>query len=253
MDQYFTPTNASNPRPKGTATDLHRYKGSHDWTYRQWAWQFLRRNPRFIEACKSVQPDDVARQEAIAAEFKLKSFRDYRLGFRDKQAPSPRFLPADVSFWQFRGTAKVYKPRLSLREGEVLVRFDLSQAALDRGALDAQLRKTSEILKSELDGYLAAKNLKPPKGHKPRKQGFLKLLRLLDLLDADGRDASDLLRATALRALFPTRCKGLSDSEVRRSVGHHIERARAFSENDYLYVAASPDRKKPKKRKDPTI
>lgn len=247
--EHFTPKKASNPRPKGTDSDLHRYESSKDWTYRRWAWEFLRRHQGFIKACNSVQPDDVAGQEAIAAKFKLKRFRDYRLAFRTSEAPSPRFLPADVSFWPFSGANQVYKPGVSLQDGQVLVRFDLSQTTFDSGALDAQLRATSDLLKRHLVGYLAAKNLTPPKGRKPRKQGFFKLLRLLDLLDADSRSVSPSLTATALRAVFPSRCKGLNESQVRRAVGHCIKQAREMASTNYVYVAAFPDKKKPKKKR----
>lgn len=226
-------------RPKGT--HLADYLGHQSWSYRKWAWEFLRRNEAFISACDAASEDDLAKQAEIAATFKLKRFRHYGWDFQGTKAEAPRFLPSDVSFWSFKGTDATHHPKLSMQNGQVFVRFDVSQAILDSGAIEAQLRKAHRVLLTQLKKYVQSVGVKPPRAHKPRKDNYLRLIRLLDLLDANERKTSHSLKASALRAVNTPTAAKLSNSEVLEKYRHQIATARRYASSGYLFIASHPD------------
>ncbi|MBX3618633.1 MAG: hypothetical protein KF891_01375 [Rhizobacter sp.] len=228
-------------RPKGTY--VADYAGYQSWSYQRWAWEFLRRNEGFIEACDAVAEDDLARQVEIAAAYKLKRFRHYGWEFQGTKAAKPRFLPSDVSFWVFKGEHPTHHPKLSMQNGQIFVRFDLAQAILDSGAIEAQLRKAHRVLNNQFKKYIQSAGIKPPRAHKPRKDDYLRLIRLLDLLDADGRKATHSLKASALRAVNndDPAAATLTVSEVLARYRYQIATARRYADSDYQFVAAHPD------------
>ena len=61
-------------RPDGLSLD--RYKGHEKWSYRRWAWEFLRRNEDFIAACDALNRNEKTEIE-IAEEFHLADFKHY--------------------------------------------------------------------------------------------------------------------------------------------------------------------------------
>ncbi len=48
-------------RPDGLSID--RYKGHEKWSYRRWAWEFLRRNKDFIKACEALDRKEGTEEE----------------------------------------------------------------------------------------------------------------------------------------------------------------------------------------------
>ena len=55
-------------RPDGLS--IARYKGHETWSYRRWAWEFLRRDDDFIRACAAVDHNEGTEPE-VAKEFHL--------------------------------------------------------------------------------------------------------------------------------------------------------------------------------------
>ena len=76
-------------RPDGTDTD--RYKGSMKWSYRRWAWEFLRRNEEFEMVCRQADANGSDEEKArIASEFGLRSYKSYAEPYVGKSG-RPRF------------------------------------------------------------------------------------------------------------------------------------------------------------------
>jgi hypothetical protein len=82
------------PRPTGLTRD--EYRGHEKWSYRRWAWEFLRRNQEFIRACRESRGDP-ERQAQVATEFGLKRFKPYTEGFTTNKRPM--FSAASVDSW----------------------------------------------------------------------------------------------------------------------------------------------------------
>lgn len=71
------PKRKKRKRPDGT--DIERYAGCEKWSYRRWAWAFLRRNEHFQAACKAADASGKDEDKAIvAAEYGLKRYKSYR-------------------------------------------------------------------------------------------------------------------------------------------------------------------------------
>lgn len=60
-------------RPSGE--NLEDYDGHDRWSYRRWAWEFLRRNDQFIGACRALEDGDEPRRDEIAKQVGLKKFK----------------------------------------------------------------------------------------------------------------------------------------------------------------------------------
>jgi hypothetical protein len=106
---------------------------------RRWAWEFLRRNPRFQEACKAARTGDQARKQQVARDFGLTKFKDYLEGYTGVSG-KPRFASSVPNYWTNVGASakeSVVK-RIRLNAGQVAVRFDLAAAQPHKAALAAQ-------------------------------------------------------------------------------------------------------------------
>lgn len=61
------------PWPDGTDLDFYMKLNVHKWSYRRWAWEFLRRNRKFIEACKSVVNENADEQAKIIVDPEIRT------------------------------------------------------------------------------------------------------------------------------------------------------------------------------------
>ena len=171
---------AAKKRPDGLEVD--RYKNLKSWTYRRWAWEFLRRNPDFIKACETVEPSTDDEKLAVAQQFGLKKFKHYKEGFKQKSG-QPIFNIGQITSIPNLESDAPLKVRISIGPGQVMVRFDLASAMMDVRALDKQLRRAKSVLNKRLELY--AKYLgKNPDSHKPKVATFGIYIRLLDCLAA---------------------------------------------------------------------
>ena len=88
---------AKKKRPDGT--DVERYIGMEKWSYRRWAWEFLRRNEQFLAACKRANSAESNDEKAkVAAEFGLKRYKPYTESFTGASG-KPLFAAGSISSW----------------------------------------------------------------------------------------------------------------------------------------------------------
>jgi hypothetical protein len=169
------------PRPDGT--DLSRYRGCERWTPRHWAWQFLRRNPRFQAACRRVADGDESAKQQVAAEFGLRRFKHFSEGYSAGGSMRPTFVAATPMIWSSRqqaGSAPEVR-RVKLHPGQILVRFDLNSAIPLALGLPAQLRRAATLLDKRLNELRGG--TKKPALRTPHTTSFLKYLRYLDMTE----------------------------------------------------------------------
>lgn len=220
------------PRPTGLTRD--EYRGHEKWSYRRWAWEFLRRNQEFIRACRESRGDP-ERQAQVATEFGLKRFKPYTEGFTTNKRPM--FSAASVDSWSALDAEEVRVVRPRLRQGQVLVRFNLAAARDDALAIDAQLAAAQRRLKALQRRYMQAVGADEPPAHERKPMYFLRGLRLLDLLD--GRVAQHREPGHALRLVNEPRDtkKPMSDAEALKEHRKQIAQARELCSQGYRHLA----------------
>ena len=211
--------------------DSAEYENFRAWKYKRWAWEFLRRNPEFKKAC-SAAGDDPACRAQVATEFVLKRFKRHSEGYTSGSG-RPLFLSSSVSSWICDGGENSRRPRVTIKAGQVLVRFDLSVTTLDREAIEAQLRHASVIIRKRQKEYLAATGKVEPAKPSARPSYLLRYLRLLDLLDGKPR----MEPGRALSILNSNRTSRLLPAEALETCGHQIDAARELSVHGYKHLA----------------
>lgn len=130
-------------RPDGLSLD--RYKGHEKWSYRRWAWEFLRRNEDFIAACDALNRNEKTEIE-IAEEFHLADFKHYKKPYKSTSSPAPKFTVRTIKKRMKLPTKKHDGKPLEMSTGQVWLRFDLNHEFIVRGSLDAQLRVAQRSL-----------------------------------------------------------------------------------------------------------
>lgn len=157
------PAKTKRKRPDGTNPD--DYKWHKRWSFRLWAWQFLRRNTAYQAACdnlKNVRGDIEGEKSRIAAKFGLKRYKYYREGY--SQNKRPIFVVGSFAIRSNlpAGNDESRIIRMSIAPGAVAVRFDL-QAMLNKSfGLKGQLRHAEEKIR-EIVTRLAADYQPPPR------------------------------------------------------------------------------------------
>lgn len=219
-----------------TGEDLSRYKRIHNWSYHQWAWEFLRRNPEFIAACESVQDlnDDNLKQD-VAERFGLRKYKYYKDSYKAKPG-KPQFALGSIrSLSNIDSTNANRSPKLQIASGQVIIKFDLAAALEDREALAKQLRIAERRLQKRLAEYAA--NLRRKVGvHKPKPLKYGAYIRLLDLLN-EGQ--SDVYCAELLVAELKGEAK-IMPSQAKRKLRHPKESAMQLADKGYRYLALLP-------------
>ena len=117
-----------------------------------WAWVFLRRNPEFRRRCANLanhdDPERKILERLIARDFGLRSFKhcDERYGARGERRPI--FNP--LARWRSpESKNEVLQKTATVREGQVLLRFDVKPALIDEKSLMVQLASALKILGRE--------------------------------------------------------------------------------------------------------
>lgn len=238
-DNSATPTPASTweKRKRPNGLDLNRYEGLESWSYRRWAWEFLRRNPDFIKACKSIELEgtDEEKQE-IALKFGLKKFKSYREGY-ESNLGTPIFSSGSISSISNleNSNGSVITKRVKISSGEILIRFDLNLAVEDKQAFEKQLRLAKLHLQKKLLTF-SENHSKKIIEHKHPVNTFGIYLRLLDLRAA-GKTYSACARALC------NEYDQLPDHEKRASaelpglVSKRIKRAFEYANHLYQHLA----------------
>lgn len=219
------------PRPTGRS--LSEYPGYPEWTFQRWAWEFLRRNPEFQQACRDAG-EDSAKRIAVAEQFGLRRFERFQY---EKKRPNwaPKFSAASVSKWSWLKNQKKPLP-LSFDAGDVVLRFRLAETALEPAALTAQLADAKQFLLQRRAEYLQDMQVEPGEVITAAKPVyFLRNLRLLDLLD--GKGAARCTAGRALRLLHEKRGTQMSEAEALERYREQINQARALAKSGYRLLA----------------
>ncbi|MBC3919227.1 hypothetical protein H8L32_17175 [Undibacterium sp. CY18W] len=214
------------PRPDGATID--RYKGLSRWTYRRWAWEFLRRNNEFIEACNNAKDKSEDEKQAIAQQFGLLKFKDFKDKYKGNYG-FPKFETEKLSIWtniNIEESPKRLK-KIKLIPGAILIRFDLNKAITDIKAFDKQLRDAEKILKNRLDKYSEIRGKKPAHfNHSVKTFGIY--IRLLDARAAGYKIAQ------CAQLIEPKKSEGKTTTELRDSVKHRIKQAEEYANYKYM-------------------
>jgi hypothetical protein len=215
-------------RPDGLSID--RYKGHEKWSYRRWAWEFLRRNEDFIAACDALDRQEKAEAE-IAEEFHLQNFKHYKRPYKSDGNPAPKFIVRMIGK-RTKLTAKELggKP-VKMNTGQVWLRFDLNHEFIVRGSLDAQLRVAKRSLNLALKEYTETFKKQLPKKKKPDRSGFVDLLRRLDAV------AGSDVKWKGLAALYPKEFHNLDSDQRSKLAGSKMRSARLHAKETYLTLA----------------
>lgn len=222
--------NEKKNRPDGT--DLDRYKNLEKWSYRRWAWEFLRRNVEFTAECKRVDEGTEADKLAVAKQYGLKVFKRFSEGFKGKSGP-PKFNIGSISYWQNLGEDKENSRLVPIRigHGQLVIRFDLASALIDQKALDKQFRLAEQRARKNLALYekLVSKDAAV---HKYKALNFGIYIRLLDYL------ALKKSPLECAKLVFPTKvANGTTDHYLSQDVKCPIEAAIKLADEGYLYLS----------------
>jgi hypothetical protein len=222
--------------PDGKNSD--DYKDCHSWSFHQWAWEFLRRNPEFQEYCNKseLDPAQFSKKE-IKHKFGLVRFKHYREPYSAAPKERPKFKTSDVVCWP-RVSEKIYQrikqnlPK-ELKPGEVLVRFDIDKLSEASGSIDAMLeaakrylRRASEIWQRECGVSICKRRNRP------------ELIPLLRLIDIDiNRATSKLKNAQIVEIVYGQKAENIGD------LSNHFRKkfkiAKMFRDSRYLLLAGA--------------
>ncbi|MBS3913961.1 MAG: hypothetical protein KG003_05645 [Bacteroidetes bacterium] len=217
------------PRPNGK--DINRYKGMEKWSYRKWAWEFLRRNNDFILACKKCEVGTDDEKQAIANQFGLLRFKDYRDPYTGSYG-KPKFTSDLLTSWSNQNGDRSSKS-IELEQGMVLVRFDLNASFIDTQSLDKQLQLAKGRLKKRLKEYSEKLNKKTVTHHHSFKT-FGIYIRLLDLL------ANRKTYAECARDIEPIKSADKTKEELSENIKQRIKKAREYTTHGYRFLALHP-------------
>ena len=224
-------------RPDGLSPD--RYRGNEKWSHRRWAWEFLRRNDDFIQACDALdskKPDErAAAEKAVAKKFHLAVFKHGKNRYKSKESPPPKFAVRTIKKREKlaaeKSDASPSKITVEIAAGQVWLRFDLNHEFIVDGSLDAQLRVAKHSLKTALLTYSEAIARKPAPIKKPERKSFLELLRRLDAVA--GHDVG----VQGLAALQPDAFRDLESDERSKRAASLMRTPREYAIQVYLTLA----------------
>jgi hypothetical protein len=218
-------------RPDGA--DRSRYKNLEKWSHRRWAWEFLRRNQRFIDACEKVMHGSEEDKLEIALNFGLKRYKSPADSYRGKFG-LPKFNIGGISYFPNPrpNDSDVRKIKTTLDVGDVLIRFDLLSAFDDVKALTKQLQRAEVILNEQLKEFSEQFGLVPA-SHSHKVGTFLTYLRLLDAL------ASGKTPIQCAEMLYPDQSIKKDSVEKRLLVKNQIVAANEYANNKYRSLSVS--------------
>ena len=223
----------SSNRPNGLS--IASYKGYEKWSYRRWAWEFLRRNEDFIAACDALDQQEPNRKETtqkkLAEKFHLQSFKDYRTSYKSDGNPAPKFSVRTI-----RKIVELTNPEpdgkaVKIRSGQVWLRFDLNHEFVVLGSLDCQLRVAKRSLNLALKEYAEITKKKLPAKKKPERTKLIDLLRRLDAC------AGSDVKWKGLAELYPQEFRDKASDERSKIAGSLIRAARLHAKQTYLTLA----------------
>lgn len=224
--------------------DIAGYSGWESWSRRRWAWEFLRRNSQFQEACRERRDDLLT----IAADYRLREFKDYREDYRMNARPKfggVRSFPSEAEFVERNRTGvdpAAFETRTDLFPSEVLIRFQIAPLlGAEKTGIDAQFelaRKRLARFAKDLRSLLASKG----KGKSRYVWEFdrARLVAALQILDRSTNTTRKLNLKVAAEELLPDPFAAKNkQSTIKKLSGKGatlLEQAMRFAHGGYLQV-----------------
>lgn len=211
--------------------DKSSYPDHKDWSFSNWAWEFLRRNEDFQRQCISAENASAAKQLQVAKQFGLQDLKDFREDFFTSNVPEwLSVLPGVLS----RATKKGGKlGERSIPHGQVVMSFDLAQMLNNRPTLDAQVYNAGFYLNECLKEYAALQG-KSPRSPRPQKAKLFKYLRVYDAANYAGVSDNALIAAE----LYPGQVGVANNYSGEGKIAHHRAAALKMVDSGYLELPA---------------
>lgn len=229
-----------------------------NWSYRRWAWEFLRRNPAYQEECKKVdreplwlaplQADKTARGrggQGMLAALQRNAEAAGRFGrcelkwfgeeYREEEDGERLWLAetvVQVTGWRPSGS----EIRMDLESGQVAMIFNLNRC-LESGqaAKSSMLEHARKILDQELKAYVAKLSTgERAKTSKFRRNKLFLWLRLYDAIEyaeAERSEVAEVLYKHLVDVPAIDRQQGMTAASKRISAD--LKRAKEMVEYDY--------------------
>lgn len=245
-------------QPRPNWRDASSYPPERNtWSYRAWAWEFLRRNPDYWIESNSIdlQPDWLAAFEAgeAAREWSSARMKDLSRGrelarrfgrcelkscweaYRKEEDDERLWLSETVE------QASSWRPprdeiRMELEQGQVAIIFDLNRCIESgRSAMTSMLGHAKEILGRELAAYEESQSEeRRSKVNRIRRNKLFLWLRLYDAeySRADRGEMAEILYADRLKG--PATDQQYRMTEVRKRISADLNRAREMVQSGYL-------------------
>jgi hypothetical protein len=209
-------------------------------SYRQYAWEFLRRNPDFQNESKNALMLGSNRErEKVAAKYGLRDLvshlHDYKPGEPELVWLAETICEPPITYRKGK-TSVVHQ----LRQGEVAIVFDLD-ATVSSGpaAIDAFLWYARGLLMEERVRYMstlsAGERTIRVKTPSIRKSKLFTWLRTYDAVEHMGVAQKEVARvlypADFVPAQYTQKTKG---SAAQKRVSDDLKRAKSLVENEYL-------------------
>ena len=161
MSNQVVSPNTRQFAPLPTGDNVADYEESKNWTRRQWAWEFLRRNKEFQRQCVDINRRKMSSKERnaiVRQEFGLLEYKSFLEPFKAHGVKPTRFITADIGKWSRVSKTQQKKlsrtPHIFVRPGDVLVRFNVRAIEKSRKAIDAQLSDARTLLVKRSEQWL---------------------------------------------------------------------------------------------------
>ena len=217
--------------------DLSSYPPNPDgWSYRQWAWEFLRRNPEYQDACRRSKGPPA--RGIAARRFGRPDLKSYKAEFV-KEDEERRWLPESIRRVPIKRSREEADVTLRLAQGKVAVIFDLTQTK-EAGlpCIKSMLVHAKELLTEEVIILeKSCPNEYSSKSPKIRRNKLLCWLRLYDAKAHFGATELDIMRVL-YREGSPT---PLQKIELRKQINADWDRAQSMVEGEYLSLLPLSD------------
>jgi len=167
---------------RNDGTNAKKYAGCEKWTYRRWAWAFLRRNEHFQAACKEADASGRTEdKDRVAAKYGLRRYKSYRDPYVG-EGGKPVFSAGSITSWSHLDCENDGAKRVcvTLDGGQILIRFDVASALNDVQILEKQIRLADSRLRNRLKS-IEVQFKKEAKIRRNKVSTFGHYLRLLDL------------------------------------------------------------------------
>lgn len=229
-----------------------------NWSYRQWAWEFLRRNPAYQEDCRKVDREpswlaswqtvratrgggsqgmlaDRLRNAETAARYGRCELKWFGEEYRDEEDEERFWLAETVT------PVKVRRPsgseiRMDLENGQVAIIFDLNRCLKSGQAAKASmLAHAKAILDQELATYDAklpiGRRSKSVKVHRHKLFLWLRLYDAIEHAKAERGEVAEILYKHLLEGSVTDRQHRMT--EARKRISADLKRAKEMVEHGY--------------------